>query len=44
MTKTSATRKLLHDINNFKEAYINLLNSVTDYEAETGKSVYNSHI
>lgn len=39
MTKVSATRKLLHDINNFKEAYINLLNSVSDYEAETGKSV-----
>lgn len=39
MTKTSATRKLLHDINNFKEAYVNLLNSVSEYEAETGKSV-----
>lgn len=39
MSKTSATRKLLHDINNFKEAYMNLLNSVSDYEAETGESV-----
>ena len=39
MSKTSAKRKLLHDINNFKEAYVNLLNSVSDYEAETGESV-----
>lgn len=39
MTKICAKRKLLHDINNFKEAYMNLLNSVTEYEVTTGESV-----
>lgn len=39
MTKTDATRTLLKSISDFKDAYVQLLNTVTDYEAETGKSV-----